>query len=694
MRGRAAGEGAGRARVQMPTAGMGQRAQMPTAREVRRESEGWPRARSVARVPRVVDDGEQGPPRIRGPPRELLSLTAMGTHGRAKIIRSKGKGHVMETAETLDAKLGRIDRRGYPAYKELRGRYRFEGFALSIDHVQGDPFAAPSQVSVEVPPRVGGWPRELRDTPWRRVALEDFLVRRFGRALARLSFRVGGSGKSGLLATSRPGPEVLPRSACEISGDGTVTLRFEAGFPARGRTVDARALAQMLLDYVPACVDEALVADDASRAAARAATDLADDQHAIREKLDRLGLVAFVADGSVLPRASGVSTRPMDGARAFSSPKSLRVTLDLPHRGRVGGMGIRAGITLIVGGGYHGKSTLLRALQDGVYDHVAGDGRELVITRADAVKLRAEDGRPVRDVDISLFINNLPNGRDTRRFSTEDASGSTSQAASCIEAVEAGCRALLIDEDTSATNFMVRDRVMEAVVAREAEPITPFVERARDLWEQAGVSCVIVAGSSGAFFSIADTVIQMDRYEALDITARAREVCRELGVAPTPRAAGFSLPGETGNDGADRGREPRGLRLQIAGSGGSRVGGRDGGSGNRHGRIGGRRDDRIKVRARGLDEVQVGDGGADIRLIEQLVDPEQAACLARMVRLAAERGLLDGSLDAKGVADATFDLIRREGWNVLAEHGHPSCDLALPRPEELTAVLNRWRAQG
>lgn len=297
----------------------------------------------------------------------------------------------MRTERDLAERLRAIDRRGYPAYKSLRGVYDLGGLELSVDHVQGDPFAAPSQVSVMLPAARAGFPGELFDAPHRRVALEDLLVRRFARAAARVSFAVGGSGKSGLIATSRPGPEVLPRSACSVGADGSVTLRLEAGLPAHGRTVDGRAAARMLLDLIPSCAEEALVCTPRVGREARAAADLADDRRFVREELVRRGLVAFVADGSVLPRESGVSSRPMEGARPFTSPESMRVVLDLPHRGPTPGMGVRRGVTLIVGGGYHGKSTLLRALQEGVYDHVAGDGRELVVTDAAAVKLRAEE---------------------------------------------------------------------------------------------------------------------------------------------------------------------------------------------------------------------------------------------------------------------------------------------------------------
>lgn len=597
----------------------------------------------------------------------------------------------MRNDRDLQRELERIDRRGYPAYKDLRGQYDFGDFVLSIDHVQGDPFASPSSMSVRVPNEVLHIPAGLWDEAHRRTALEDVLLRRFSRALAACSMRAGGSGKSGVLVTTRPGQEVLARSACEVRG-GAVTLRFEAGLPAHGRTVDGRAAAKMLLDFVPECVERTLFVDDGLLDQAWAAVELADDQRAAREQMEASDLVAFVANGSILPRESGVSQRPLKSALAFEAPAEQRVVLDLPHRGKVAGMGIERGVTLIVGGGYHGKSTLLRALQDGVYNHVAGDGRELVLTDSTAVKLRAEDGRAVSGVDISLFIRDLPDGRDTSRFSTVDASGSTSQAAATVEAWEAGARALLIDEDTSATNFMVRDALMEAVVAREFEPITPFVERVRDLWERAGVSSIIVAGSSGAYFSVADAVLQMDRYRVHDITAHARAICMELEAPATPRAAGFTLP--AGNraiavapvaPGTDSARGDRGGRDDRGGRGArGGYGGRGAGRGPRP--------DRIKVRTSGCEELQVGQGSADVRLVEQLVDPCQARALAQLVRMGAQTGILvQGKPVAKAV-DELMALLDREGWRALAEHDYVACGLALPRPQELAAVLNRWRA--
>ena len=581
----------------------------------------------------------------------------------------------MRTEHDLSRILASIDRRGYPAYKQLAGTYSFGGGHLCIDHVQGDPFASPSELSVCLPLAQGGWPRALLNEPHRRVALEDFLLRRFARELARYSFRATGSGKSGLLATSRLGQEVLSRSACEISED-IITVRLAAGFPAHGRSTDARALEAMLIDYIPACVDNALVATPAALAQAKAAIELADDQHAIRRQLRELGLVAFVADGSFLPRQSGVSALPLRSAKPFRAPESLSVELSVPYRGRVRGLGIRRGVTLIVGGGYHGKSTLLSALQEGVYNHVAGDGRELVICEDSAAKLRAEDGRAVTGVDISAFIGTLPNGATTTHFSTPDASGSTSQAASTVEAIAQGATTLLIDEDTSATNFMVRDQLMEAVVSREHEPITPFVERVRSLWERQGISSVIVAGSSGSFFSVADTVIQMESYEARDITERAQSVCAKLGAPATPSAPGFAPI----SDGAT-------CPVRIAGEARRTRGGR--GKAPAQEREDGR-GERIRARA-SRDSLQVGNGSADLRLVEQLVSEEQTCAIAQMLRWAAASSLLDGTHTVREVVDATFAALERKGWSMLGEHETPSCALALPRRHELACALRRWR---
>ena len=563
----------------------------------------------------------------------------------------------MQTAAELRSLLNRIDRRGYPAYKDTRGTYQFPNYILSIDHVQGDPFAAPSRLSILVKGRAAGFPPELYDRPHRRIALQDQLTRRFGAAAERFSFQAKGSGQSGLIAVSRCGQEVLERTACRLDPkSGDVLMRFQVGFPANGRTVNAGELGKILLDFLPKCAEQALFYQNLDQERLRAAVDLAEDQHCIREQLPGLGLCAFVANGSVLPRASGVSSKPMGDGVKFMSPKELEVTLDLPRGRRITGMGIRRGVTLIVGGGYHGKSTLLGALELGVYDHIAGDGREYVITDPTAVKIRAEDGRSIRKTDISLFISGLPNGKDTAAFETEDASGSTSQAANVIESIEAGTSLLLIDEDTSATNFMVRDELMQRVIRRDMEPITPFIERVRELYESYGVSTVLVAGSSGAYFHVADTVIQMDRYVPRDITALAKAEAGNFPIRVDP-------PKPAAPPCFDRRPQP-----SPSFSGG----------------------DRTKIKTLPREGVMVNKEVIDLRYVEQLVDSEQLTALGYCV-VYALRNLLDGRRDLRRVTDELEAAIDRGTLAALCGDRSGVPGLARPRRQEILACLNRCR---
>ena len=564
----------------------------------------------------------------------------------------------MQSAAELKSLLNRIDHKGYPAYKDTKGIYQFQGYELSIDHVQGDPFASPSKVSVRVRGRQAAFPKELYKERHQRVALQDELTRQFGRRAERFAFKVKGSGKSGLISVSRCGQEVLERTACRIDErTGDVTLRMEIGFPANGRTINARELEKILFEFVPECVRYSLFYKNMNEGKLREIIDLAEDQHYIREMLSELGLCAFVANGSILPRESGISAKPMRGGVKFISSKEQEVTLELPHKGKLTGMGIKKGITLIVGGGYHGKSTLLKALELGVYDHIAGDGREYVITDASALKLRAEDGRSIQKTDISMFINDLPNGKDTVGFCTEDASGSTSQAANVIEGIEAGTSLFLIDEDTSATNFMIRDELMQRVIHREMEPITPFIERIRELYENYGISTVIVAGSSGAYFHIADSIIQMDRYVPKDITVLAKKEAENFPQISVPE----QLAKKPAYD-----RVPRPDQAF-------------------HG------NDRIKMKTMGKESVMINRDTIDLRYLEQITDSEQVAALGYCVRY-AQKHLIDGKKNLIQIVDELEEVMQNKSLAELCESTSSVSCMAVPRRQEIFACFDRYRA--
>ena len=427
----------------------------------------------------------------------------------------------MKTAQELQKLLHQIDHKGYKAYKELKGTYQLSNYILCIDSVQGDPFATPSRVRLIVNNK-GNFDTALFDQKHRKIATEDEILRNIHRFLKKqkgggrtknsapdYGRSRAGSGKSGQIFACRVRQEVMER-ACVLISEEQIEVRLEVGFPAYGRTIAAGELEKILFQTFPAMVKEVFTYQNTDMAHLKQVVELADDQQYIREELKRQDLVAFIADGAVLPRESGISDLPLKSAIRFDSPESLRVQMTLPHHGKITGMGIKSGVTLIAGGGYHGKSTLLKAIQNGVYNHILGDGREYVITDATAVKLRAEEGRCIHDEDISMFINHLPNKADTVHFMTENASGSTSQAAQTIEAIESGANVLLIDEDTSATNFMVRDEKMAMLVAAEKEPITPYLSCVRSIYEDLGISTILVVGSSGAYLSAADLVIQLD----------------------------------------------------------------------------------------------------------------------------------------------------------------------------------------
>lgn len=562
----------------------------------------------------------------------------------------------MKSLEDLKELLERIDHRGYPAYKDIRGCYQFGGYVLSINHVQGDPFASPSKVSVEVQGKVSGFPKSLYINSCRRIALQDELLRQFGHQAEKAAFKAKGSGKSGLISVSRCSQEILERSACEINpSSGDILLRMEVGLPANGRTINGREAVKIFFELIPVCVQKSLYYRSLDKRRLEKIAELADDQDYIRHILTERNLCAFVADGAVLPRESGISQKPMRGAVTFKAPESLAVTMNLPYGGNIRGMGIPKGVTLIVGGGYHGKSTLLEALERGVYNHIMDDGREYVITNDTAVKIRAEDGRSIRGIDISMFINGLPNGKNTEHFETDDASGSTSQAANVIEAMEAGSRVFLIDEDTSATNFMIRDELMQSVVGRESEPITPYIDRLRELYENYGISSIIVAGSSGSYFHKADHIIQMRQYIPEEITnfakVKAAEYPLKMDKAPSCREPSFD-------------RRPKGVRERPG--------------------------ERTKIKVLGKDSIQLNRDNIDLRYVEQLVDSEQLTALGYLLNY-AQKHLMDGQRSMVQIVDELTDILNKNGLDKICESSYLPSGLAMPRKQEIFACFNRYR---
>ena len=563
-------------------------------------------------------------------------------------------------AETLRSQLQRIDGRGYPAYKDIRGRYACDGFDLLIDHVQGDPFAAPSRLRVRVPLARAAFPDHALIPGVRRAALRDWLARRFARA-CRESESGEGSGKSGRIFMDRPGQEILDRSSVVIANDA-VEARFAVGLPARGRRILGRAAIRLLCERIPGLVVSTLLYEPTAAAAMTRHLDVAEDAETLRALLLERGWSAFVAEGAILPRRSGVDDRPLEAANAvpFVAPPSLRAEADLPHAGRVAGMAIPRGIVLIVGGGYHGKSTLLSALERGIYNHVPDDGRERVVTDPTAVKIRAEDGRSVAGVDIRPFIGALPGGGDPACFHTVNASGSTSQAANIVEALEIGARTLLMDEDTCATNLMIRDARMQALVEKEGEPITPFLDRVRTLADAQGVSSILAFGGSGDYFDVADTVIRMNGFRPFDVTDQARAIALD-------RPTGRRIEADAAWPKNSLPRRPHPASLDP------RKGRRE-----------------VSIKARALRAVQYGTEEIDLSQIAQLADEAQVRAIGKAIDFARRRLIEQPNRTLRQAVDDTLAALRENGLDALDSRAVG--DMAEFRAFELAAAINRLRS--
>lgn len=584
-----------------------------------------------------------------------------------KIYRYKQNGttcinkrpYIMKYLKKL---IQKIDQRGYKAYQQLRGSYDFEDFTLYLDHIQGDPFAAPSKLRARVMQEKAKFSPGLFNTKPRRIALQDYITRAFSQAINNLSLSKTGSGKSGLLHIDCGRQHILERTSCTVN-QKLVEVCFYAGLPARGRRIMGRECETLLMEKIPKIISLSLFYSALNKDDCINYIQVCEDQVYLRKQLPNHNLVAFIANGSILPRRSGVSDKPLslEDAVPFKSPPQLEIELTAPHKGKVKGMGIPPGITLIIGGGFHGKTTLLEAVKQGVYNHVPQDGREYVIALKNAVKIRAEEGRSIQKVDISPFINNLPRGKNTQKFSTPNASGSTSQAANIMEALELGTDLLLIDEDTSATNFLIRDPIMQKIVPNNKEPITPFIDQVKNLFKQYKTSILMVMGGCSDYFEVADQVIMMDTYLPALVTNQAKQMIKNKKDKRNNEIPGcFGAITE---------------RIPLPES------------------INPYRGNKKKIKSRGISQITFGLEDIDLSALEQIVDSSQVNAISEIIYYALKNKYIDGSLTLSQCLDKVISDISTGGLKVISPFAskHPG-SFALPRKIEIGAAINRLRS--
>lgn len=536
--------------------------------------------------------------------------------------------------------LKKIEKQNYRAYQQIKGQYDFSDFTLHIDHVQGDPYASASRLRAIRPWSVTGlsWLQE-QSTAY-QVGARDYIARRFAE-LAK---------QDAAISIALTGQTVIDSTAVIFTPQG-IEIRFRVNLPAEGRSVLGKKSTNLLTFHLPKFIRRATIERELDLDDLKRHCQVVEDQAALRTQLAENNLVAFIGNGSVLPRVAGNCDLPMKEAVAFVAPSSLEVTLQTPNQGAIKGLGVPKGITLIVGGGFHGKSTLLSAIERSIYDHIPGDGREMIVTDCNAVKIRAEDGRCVHNLNLSNYINHLPMNKQTDNFSTQDASGSTSQAAWLQESIEAGASSILIDEDTSATNFMIRDERMQALVSKGDEPITPLVDRIGQLRDELNISTLIVMGGSGDYLDVADTVIQMSDYQPLDVTEKAQQVVvqhpsqreneSESNLATFPPRQ-FNCPA---------------LQALLV-------------------------DGKFRVAAKGIDSLRFGKEYADLSALEQIESSSEVHAIGWLwFQFAQQPGW------SQNPAKDFANLLHDEWFSAMPNYG----DLAKPRVVDVLAVLNRMR---
>ena len=434
--------------------------------------------------------------------------------------------------KALYQKIRTLNGKNYGLYKSLAEKsWDFGDFALEFIHVQGDPYAPPSRVVIKANLSMLGYASEWGGSFERRLALSDFLLRRLSKLVQEKY-----PGKDADILFDVAGPEMLVRNALWID-NGELRACMQVRLPGEGRKIQAESAAEILTMVLPDLVSAGLYYSKSDEEAMQRHYRVLAERKEILSEIERRGLCAFVPNGAVLPRASGLSEMPLEGAVPFVAPEEMAVTLNVCGR-EISGMGIPKGITVITGGAFHGKSTLLQALTRSVYPHIPGDGREGIVIDETALRVGVEDGRSVRGTDLSAFVRDLPGGVSTKNFNTLSASGSTSEAANLLEAMEAGATTFLIDEDSSAVNFLIRDMRVRKLLGDDREPLIPLTDRIREISAQ-GYSFILVAGACGDYLDLADNIVVMANYKAecAKVTEPAAKVTgpAEATVAPLHR---------------------------------------------------------------------------------------------------------------------------------------------------------------
>lgn len=579
------------------------------------------------------------------------------------MSKTSSHGPLSKPIQHLSKLLHELDGAAYKHYQVLAGQcFDHQNFRLGFHHIQGSAGAFPASIiHLGLAPPFFKLPEACLANAARKMATADYLVRQFTKAAQKHTQPNRGTQGSGSYQPEVLPPQVLERNLVRFSAQ-EIEIRFRISLPgSRDNRILGHEADEMLTHELPRVVAEL-------RQMAMGNFDLKnhcdgiEDMLALQSQLNRHGLVAFVADHALLPRQSGRSEAPLSPkGQRFNTPENLATYIRLPHAGRIRGLGIRKGVNVLVGGGFHGKSTLLNALAKAVYPHIPGDGREQVASHPETAFVCSEEGRAINQVNISGFMGQMPNEHDPRQFSTQNASGSTSQAAAIVEAVLAGAKLLLIDEDSSATNFLIRDQQMRQLVPED--PITPFFDRVQEIYQSYGVSTLIAVGSSSEYLGVADHVLAMRNYQPVQLTDQVSQLKLTQPQQPD-QALIISDERRLAVNNFNPAYEAERLDKKIA----------------------------IRIKPLRLHEtlMEYGNQQLDLTPLRALVDAHQVMAIGYAL-LQAYRHFRDAGMTPTELAHVLNDLIETEGLQVLSRGAPSPLFLARPRRLELAGAINRLR---
>ena len=551
-----------------------------------------------------------------------------------------------KTQKDLEKQLTQINKKGYKTYQQLKNIYQYPTYTLHLDYIQKDPYAKPSKAHITIKQDTHKIPEKLYNTPPRKTALETIITQKFHQETLKHKYN-----HKAKITIPHNNQEILIRNNIEITKE-KLTIYFNIGLPANGRRINSQEAQKLLNSILPQIIKNTCNYQKYDKEYLLKTVITNEDATYIRNNLKQKKIVTFIANNSILPRKTGNNDKPLKTAKPFKTPETLKQEYITNNNTKIIGMGIPEGITIIIGGGYHGKTTLLESIQNGVYNHIYQDGREYTITDKTATKIKAENGRNIEKVNINSFISNTPNNINTKQFTTNNASGSTSQATNLIEAIEAGSKLILIDEDTSATNFMIQDPLMQEIITTQKEPITPLTDQIQNIKKQ-NISIIIVTGGTSQYLKYADTIIQMDNYQAQDITQKVKKILtkKKQNYKPIEKKLEYTT------------RKPAKNCINPY-KGRKKV-----------------------TKNKELNTILFGTEIIDIKDIEQLICHDQAQTISIILDYITK--YIDSKTSIKEIILQVDKDIQEKGLNILSKNNH---SLVYVRPIDIAAAINRIRS--